>query len=39
MSLLERLRLLSCSDSLTQDDLDTVMDAIRRLQQLEGGAA
>lgn len=39
MTLLERLRWLSCSDKLTQEELDTVMDAIRTITRLQGGAA
>jgi DNA repair exonuclease SbcCD ATPase subunit len=35
MTLVERLRVLSNADKLTQDELDTVMAAIRRIESLQ----
>ena len=34
MDILGRLRALSCADKLTQDELDTVMAAIRTIETL-----
>jgi hypothetical protein len=35
MTLIERLRVLSHSPNLSQDELDTVMAATRRIEQLQ----